>query len=1031
MNKVKYIVYLLVGILSMTGCHEPNIPITGEEIKVGDAIVFTTLMPDVSSITRADKEYWQRQVDSFKPVQHYYEFEVEMYKQGTDAVIATNTYRPTQTTNVGTAIIQNYDGTLESTTEAEMYWQDIHINKWGFKAVANNHTLVRDQNSQDKWLQMDHLVGYSYLPLWDEANQKGTDELDAINYRTGKEWYAGNKAVMDAKGIMPSSTDDYKKIPLYMQHQRAWITIILRAGEGVAREALQYLTADENIQMTINSFEGGSSQVLEIDQPWSREHFIDYTEDKNGDAQTHVSTTRYDAIVMPHNYATQKDEEKIAMINLSGQNFSFYAGNDSRFLSSATTEQQAQAEKDYNLQAGKHLTIEATLSRESRKILITAWIEDWTEVATQTICDDYGQNGDPTVIKSRKELIDFLKDAKLNKSGNVGIIQPTELYLDVDNADGDYPAEWPSTYNLNATLNLAGCVLKTKHQLFNEMASSANLVNGTVEIGNDATVDCAIANTNNGTIERVNVTTTSELSTAKATIAGMVKMNHGTIYQCSSTLTVEGTTGFTEDNNSYIGGIAAVSSSLESSAAVIDGCRVNASVNGSNNIYGGGIVGLATGASQSVVRVSNNTFEYGITVSQNSTNYKNIFAQTSTAEVRAYGNGWPTAVLNPINSEGTNPNNYPQPLFDAVFDCQAELDIIMNDQTNYNANGKVCRISKSFEVTSTSDATNWTHGAVSANDHSAGVNNVSFTLDGNGKTITLTGTKTVKTTTGTNLDDGDETTYTTAPMLFNYILGAVKDLTIYLDKPLVASPSQQKNNNNVDVYNAEDAIAPLAYAVWGEHAKLTNVKVKAKKATAADSNDAAYVQASTAAGLVVWAYGGATIENCKVNVPVRMWLPASMGSDAKHYSGGIVGVAAKATISQCTYLMQDEYAVSGSDYSTTAKNSPNYYYGGIVGGTSTKENETPELVINDCTSWFNAKNDASATDQSSKGAIIGYCCYAENGSASTVKSGMKEGNEGNWWPQTAVGASFWLPGLSEERVIGRRNSVTPPYNDNF
>lgn len=1022
-------VMLVMSLAALTSCSDTISDLTSaKEIAEGEPVLFTTLVPDVSATTRSAKSEWQNQVKAYRPMPRDYRLNIEMYKYSEGgAPIKEGTAVTYKRLNEASDIDDQdsgYDGTLQPQDENKLYWPDNH-NKWGFMATAGSESLQADQSTSNNWLNQDKLIGYSYLPIWDGGDDDGraVDSFDNINFRTSKEWYAGNKALMAAAGIMPSSTNDYKKIPLYMQHQRAWITVVLRAGEGVSRDALKYETSDVNIQMSINSFAEGASEALEI-KPWSREHFIDYQEDKNGEAQTHVSTTRYDAIVMPHNYATKKDEEKIAMINLSGQKFSFYAGNDSRFLGNATDEQKAQALNAYNLEAGKHITIEATLSRESRKIFITAWIEDWTEVATQTICDDYGQNGDPVVIKSKTELIDFLSGSK-NKQGNVGIIQPTSLDLDAN-------GKWTGEYNLNATLNLAGCILETKHQLFNNMASSANLVNGTVLIGDGATVDCAIANTNNGTIERINVTTTSELSTAKATVAGLVKENHGTIYQCTSTLTVNGTTGYNvgDATTKYIGGIAAVSTSPDGSMAVIDGCTVNASVNGTAGIYGAGIVGYVTG------RVSNNIFEYGITVSQDVTYFKNIFAQTAgtSSVVRAYGNGWPTKVPNPIDSEATNVNTYadPENLFDAVFDSQAELDIIMNNTSSYNTSGKVCRISKSFSVASTNDDKDWGHGTVAATDHSAGVNNVSFTLDGNNKTITLTGAKTVRTTTGTNLDNGGVTTYTTAPMLFNCILGEVKDLILYLDIPLVASPSVASNLQGNTVYNAEDAIAPLAYAVWGENAKLTNVNVKARKATSADSNDGAYVQASTAAGLVVWAYGGATITNCKVNVPVRMWLPTDMGNDAKHYSGGIVGVAAKATIIQCWYLGNAETSVSGSDYSLSAKKSANYYYGGIVGGTSQKESETPELSIHDCTSWFNATPSADESeDKSSKGGIIGYCCYAENGSASTVMSGMKEGNEGNWWQLSAVGASYWLPSLTEEKVIGKRNGVNPTYNDNF
>lgn len=989
---------------------------SGGGIDEGEPVMFTTMVPEIHPTTRSAKEEWENKVKAYKAVQLDYTFNVEMWKEGSAQATASNVYKPKQSTDVGAGVISGYDGTLQSRDEKEMYWQD-NVNRWGFKATSESSATVEaDQSNQSLWLHQDKLIGYSYMPLWIDNEDRAADDFNAINYRTNKEWYADNKKAKDLEGLMVDSDDDYKKIPLYLQHERAWITIILRAGEGVSREALAYATSDYNIQMSINSFAEGQTEPFAIDKSWSKETFIDYAQDKNGPAKTHVSTTRYDAIVEPHNYAAKKEEDIIAKINLSNQIFSFYASNDSRYFSGDQAKID-EADKAYNLEAGKHLTIEATLSRESRKILITAWIQDWTEVATQTICDDYGQNGDPIVIKTREELIAFLQSPD-NKQGNVAIIQPTELNLDIQDSD------WPQNLNLNATLNLAGCVLKTGHRLFKEMSSAANLVNGTVHIINGATVDCAIAEKNEGTIERVSVTTSSELTTAKATVAGLVKMNHGTIYQCSSTLPVYGTAGYPSevdgDNNKYIGGIAAVSISKDvSTLAVIDACSVNASVKG-EGVYGGGIVGYVTG------RVYNNTFEYGITVSQPAYQFKNIFALAGEMEVSASGNAWPTTAPNYIHTDdkSTNPNKYTGQKNDAVLDCQEELHELMGSQ--YNKVDKVYRISKSFTVSSSNDQEkDWKHGKISVDNTSSDhLDNVSFTLEGNSKTITLTGDKTVKTTDGINLSDGTPTNYTTAPMLFNYVLGEIKNLNIYLEKPLVASPSEATNTNGVKTYNAEDAIAPLAYGVYGHEAKLTNVKVIGK--TDNDIANNAYVQASTPGGLVVWAFGGATISKCTVGVPIRMWLPKNMGTDAKHYAGGIVACAAKASILQTSYTGNSENSVSGSVYSASAKNSANYYYGGIVGGTSTKNGETPELVIKDCSSWFVAKRATDdGTDRSSKGGIIGYCCYAETDSGSTIRNGMKEGNEGNWWQLSAVGAHTWLSGLSEEKVIGKRNSITP------
>lgn len=1035
-TKIRYILYLLIVMMTMTACSDTLESVFGGEIADGEAIAFSTLVPDAPA-TRSPKEEWEKVVQSYKAVQEEYTFDIEMWREGATESTGHGTYQPSFKDNDG-IVISNYDGTLQN-CKNPLYWQD-NVNRWGFRAkTISSEDIEADQSTQALWLRQDLLVGHSYLPIWTgDADYGSGTNPDVMQYKTSKQWYADNKTAKELSGLMVqqgSNGDEYKKVPLYMKHQRAWITVVLRAGEGVRRDALKFETAAQNIKMSINSFKAGATEPFVIEKAWASETLIDYPKDKNGEAQTNVSTTRYDAIVEPHNYATNKDEEVIAKVNLSNQNFSFYAGNDERFLVGHSQDEVAAALNAYNLEAGKHLTIEITLSRESRKILITAWIEDWTEVATATICDDYGQNGDPVVIKNRDELIAFLSNPKVNKQGSVGIVQPTELNLDA-------PEDWTTQYDLNATLNLAGCVLRTKHQLFNTISTSGNLVNGTVEMQEGPNVKYAVADKNYGTIERVNVTTTDENSNARATVAGMVGMNSGTIYQCSSSLPVYATAQETIHGNSdseeykgYIGGIAAVSKAMDnSSMAIIDGCTVNASVNGlqDGTILGGGIAGYAVG------RVSNNTFEYGITVSQHTTYYKNIFAQAG--ELRAYNNSWPTSITNPISSSSsdseTNPNNYPGLKYDAVIDCQNELHLLMLSE--HNITGRNYRISKSFTVSSTNDTeTDWGHGFVKPDTYGADENNVSFNLDGNNKTITLTGTKTVCTTDGKNLSEGTVTEYTTAPMLFNYVLGEIKDLTLYLDKPIVASPTENtttSDNASTTTYNASDAIAPLAYAVFG--GTLSNINVKTKADDDPDNQlHPVYVQSSTPAGLVVWALGGATIKDCKVKVPVRMWLPEKMGSESKHYAGGIVACAANATITQCQYLGNRENSLTGAESSTTATQSSNYYYGGIVGGTATKTFETqPQLQITDCSSWYIATVPASGdADQSSKAAIIAYPCYAATDASHTVTNGMSQSNvsEGNWWPVSAVGARIWITGLTEEKIIGKRNSVEPSYDLDF
>ena len=1020
---MKAIYHYITGLcaLLLIGCNNDELSVVNDEdseIMVGEQIQFTSMLPDDLNATRAAKDEWETKVGKYSPVNHDYSFAVTMWKRNAEndsTISGTSTYKPMQTTDIGSSTISGYDGTLKLAEGATaLYWQD-NVNKWGFTAEANNNTLASDQSTQEKWLAMDHLKGHSYLPVWDDENGTGTDP-DTPMYMTSKEWYKANQTASSQSGSMVSA-EDCKKIPLYMKHQRAWITVILKAGEGVTREALAFDKSAENIRMAINSYTMTESNynIQAVSQPWASEYFIDYEKDANGEAASKVSTTRYDAIVEPHNYGGgRKDEDVIAKINLSNQNFSFYASNDTRYIN-GTEAEKLEADAAYNLQPGKHLTITVTLSRESRKILITAWIEDWTEVVTSTICDDYGQNGDPVVIKNRSELMAFLSDPKKNSQGSVGIIQPLEI--DLDPSEGPV---WSSDYTLSATLNLAGSTLKTSHRLFKRMTSSANLVNGKVMI-KDGTenLQCAIALGNDGTIERVNVVTSGEDSQVKASLAGLVGINRGTIYQCSSTLPVYGTEAFNvniSETQSYylnfVGGIAAASATTTSRLmSVIDGCTVNASVNGSEGIGGGGgIVGYALG------RVTNNTFEYGITVKQDQTKFKNIVGDVANLSVsedkqlRAYGNAWPTTTENVINSV-ENPNCYPGTKFDAVIDCEDELDYVINT-TTLNVQDKNCRISKSFAVSSDT----WTHGRVTDDINS--LENILFNLDGNDKTITLTGNKTVTVWSGSKPDEGTSTTYTTAPMLFNYVKGEIKDLTLYLEKPIVANPSVSDANE----YNATDAIAPLAYAVYGTDAKLSNIKVKAHKT---DGSIDVYVQAATPAGLVVWAFGGATVTHCKVQVPVKMWLPSNVGNQGRHYAGGIVACAAKASIRESVYLVQSNTALSSASHATGA----NHYYGGIVGGTSTKDTETPSLQIADCTSWFASVN--GETGVGSRGSVIGFACYTQTDQGSALVNGMDPDNksEGNWWPLNTVGAYTRASGYTEEMVIGKRNAVSPTHED--
>ena len=559
----------------------------------------------------------------------------------------------------------------------QIYWPDNQI-AYAFKATAGTTTLAEDQDSYEDFLLQDKLEGYGGVP---------TDARDVLVYRTSKNWKTAN----ETDGV---SSPDSKKVRLYLKHLRSRITVILKAGEGVSRQDL----ANTNyLEAKIYSY-GTSDLVI---SPYATSTTINY-DDASG-----VSTTQYTAIVEP--YAYQTNAKTIAEIKLSNQTFKFLVGNES-----------VEGNKGYyNLTAGKHLTITATLSRASDdgryKVKMAAQITDWDVTDIAATVNSEGQVGTTTAISTRSELLTFLNDAEKNKAGNIA-----NITADINLEDG---GAWTSQ-PLNCTMKMNDKTFTTTHRIFSTIGVGAKLMGGTISVGGDETVDAAIAETNRGSIQNITV---NRASSAKATIAGLVVTNSGTISTCTSNLPVSGTSG-------VVGGIAkeSVYHSDNGSMPVIENCTANAKVEGSGETVGGGIVGKAVGC------VSGNTFNYGITLSQDADKFKNIVygkPDDEIRELRAYNNSWPTTTANPIGNHSSNNSNRmaEESIFDATIDSQTELASLLS---TYNTVGKKYRVSDNFTVS----AATWNSNNASA----------AYTkLNGNNKTITTNVTGKLF----TNIDD--------------------------------------------------------------------------------------------------------------------------------------------------------------------------------------------------------------------------------------------------------------------------------------
>lgn len=1006
----------------------------------GQVVQFGGYLPG-GIATRAAEPY-----TDYSRMSQAYTLQVTMLQKDVTTPLATASYTPKLTDE------ESNKGLLQPKAgETALYWPN-SVTACGFTATAGSETLAADQSDEAKWLEQDRLEGYAAVPeaAPEEATPTSYVVPDAAPYMTHKEWYKKNRTWRDDLGL--TTADQYKVVPLFMKHQRAWISVILKAGEGVKADDLDYektqtsLTAEIYSYATTAAAEGGEPTTTELKvSPWKRAHEVDY-----GGKVGNRSTTRLEAIVQPFDYGADA-ELPICVLNLSNMKYSFYAKNDSR----AQTE-TADWKSDYNLTAGKHLVITVALSND-RKVLITSYLENWEEVSEEIPSDDYGNQSPPIQIPSVAKLKEFLDSPKNNAAGQMGVITQS---LDLSGEN------WVGTHTLKATLNLAGNTLTlNKQPLLKELESSATLTNGLIKV--KGTVQAAVCEVNSGSVDRIRVE--EENPAACARQAGLVATNHGFITSCSSNLRVAGDyeestppTGYDGTSMLYIGGIAGVSipKGGQTTVPTISHCTVTAQVDlapaikekvgkpiGENivngkpftplkdwkngHICGGGIVGAATGI------VSDNKFEYGITLLTNSyvegraVHFRNIVYKEATEfterTLRAEGNEWPTNVPNstmPDAETGKQITNARAAslLYDGVINSQAELQALVWENSVRNQVGKRYRVAESFTIYSddaqSENKIGWRLGEKSPVLTNAHRGNVLFELDGNDMTITLDGTKMI------DYKDSKEgtpiTSDATAPMLFINITGKIHDLTVHCAKSLYGIPVYGLSGQN----ELTDICSPLGYALVG--GELENVKV-----TAADG---VFIQAAVAAGMVCWAKSGAKMINCESAVGVRLRYGADLPPAAVRYAGGLVAQAGRATLTNCRYASPEELK-GGNLICINDKNSQKptgegtVYIGGIVGGTVVESAEAasaelPYLEMKDCSSWYAKGLEKVSNGTTTKGSIIGCSNYAS--SANVMEQGVHDCG-GNWWPVGWAGVGTWTQGegLTEEKVIGKRNGVQP------
>lgn len=956
MNSIYKTIALAVSTIFILGaCSEKETYVPAFE--EGGAVSFRTYVPSAPAATKA--------VTGYSLVEKPYLFSVRTYKEESGAAVPVGDAVEYLHNTTDEAGVLTVNGAV-----SPIYWQD-NVTPYAFKTTAGTLTLEADQSTEGKFLLQDKITGYAYT----EVKSDGTatdDNINDFNYHTNREWYARAKALTP----LTSDPDDWKTVPLYIHHDRAWVTIILKAGVNVTRESLAYVADNPDLTETISSWSGSPVEEMKI-TPLVSEAFVDYDADDNGPAATHVSTTQYDAIVEPYEYKNHPNAV-ITNINLLGMKYSFSAKHDERWGDAA---KDAELTTAYNLEAGQHLTITAVLNNTDHVVLVSAYVEPWIEEVTQTVINDFGMNGDPYLIKTKQDLIDFIENTTRNTKGNVALLQASEIDLDGGGADWD-----GSAYTLNASLNLAGGKLLTKSTLVNTIALGGSVENGTVEaVKGTGTVDAFIAGTNDGTIDRIKLVTDLE-DRAVASQGGLVVSNTGNITNSTSAVSVVPAAD-------YAGGIAATSSGK------ISNCTVTGKVKGPDSVIAaGGIVGQA----QDGAVIHANTFAYGITVSQTPAKYLNIVGATAAgASVNASDNAWPTKADN----AAAGSVNIAEKQYDGIIDSEEDLKTSLNPATQIsehgvpktlNAANMECLLADGFTVSGDT----WgyrTSSSISDYD-------ILYTLYGNDKTVTL---------------DGE----TNADMLFHRIAGGVQDLTLYVLKDIEPA-----------VKTTSTAMASLGY--YADNCTISNVKVCTYPY---DGAGRPAIKAANPAGVVVWACNNAVIDNCQFYGTVMVDLGGNTLGTGQTYCGGIVSMAARATVNNCVCHLAAPFLREGTD----PDYEENVYYGGIVGGTfdsAPSGSEVPSLLITNCTSnmYVDKTSPATAANhlaaiRSHSGAVIGYAVYKMFNNE--IVPGMAEGCMGNWWGSNTTATSktsrdlFSAFGAEDEDIVGRVNAVKPELDD--
>ena len=383
-NKYYTLILTFISSLLLTGCTDAVESLFSDNIEEGEEVMFTTYLSENKVYSRAevshDGDSYTLDNAQYSPIVAGYDFTIKMYER-TEEEDAYGEKKKL----VGTAKYSSQDKTAVLKPSSLLYWPSTQ-KQYAFEATAGDATLSDKQTTPDLVQKQDLLHGYAFEPTI--TNDEWTDNLNALNFHTPAEWSKINKQ----RGI-----SDSRQIPLFIRHQRAMITVVLKAYNTYDKKKLAFENYGDGKSVIgyINSYKNNdseSSKDIKIN-PCAFEKDIVY-----GSATE--KTIAYQAVVEPHNYLT--DNDVITEVKIAGSRYRFRPSNDFKYKTDETVKNA------YNLQAGQHLIITATIGNDSRQISITAQIEDWDSKTINVSRDDFGNSGLQMTIPNKAKLIEFL-----------------------------------------------------------------------------------------------------------------------------------------------------------------------------------------------------------------------------------------------------------------------------------------------------------------------------------------------------------------------------------------------------------------------------------------------------------------------------------------------------------------------------------------------------------------------------------------------------------------------------------------------